>query len=110
MGPRSVCLLLTFDGLPVACAAIRELESSVAEIKRVYVVPPFRRRGLARWLLAELERHAVESNFQLLRLETGRRQPEALALYEVCEYAQIAPYGRHVGDPMSVCFEKVLIR
>jgi putative acetyltransferase len=110
LGPRSVCLLVTFDALPVACGAIRELENSVAEIKRVYVVPQFRRRGLARWLLAELERHAVESHIQLLRLETGRRQPEALALYEVCGYAQIAPYGRHVGDPMSVCFEKVLIR
>ncbi len=110
LGLRGICLLVKFDGLPVACGAVCELEAGTAELKRVYVLPGFRRRGLARWVLGELEQRATANDFRLLRLETGKRQPEAVALYKECGYTQIAPYGRHVGDPMSVCFEKVLVR
>ena len=89
---------------------MEELEASTAELKRVYVTPGFRRRGLARRLLDELEQRAVDNDFRLLRLETGKRQPEAVGLYASCGYTQIPPYGRHAGDPMSVCFEKLLTR
>jgi putative acetyltransferase len=109
LGARGICLIASCDGKPVACGAIRELATDTAEVKRVYVVPEFRRLGIARRLLTELEGRAAESGFHFLRLETGKRQPEALALYESCGYAETPPYGRHVGDPMSVCFEKVLI-
>jgi len=108
LGRRGICLLVRFDSLPVACGAVCEVEAGTGEFKRVYVLPDFRRRGLARWLVSELEQRATENDFGLLRLETGKRQPEAVALYKDCGYTQIAPYGRHAGDPMSVCFEKVL--
>jgi GNAT superfamily N-acetyltransferase len=72
----------------------------------MYVVAPARRRGVARSLLAELERRAAEFGYSLIQLETGNRQPEAIALYESCGYHRIPPYGSHVGDPVSVCFQK----
>jgi putative acetyltransferase len=107
-GPRGICLIARCDDRSVACGAFGELDAITAELKRVYVVPGFRRGGIGRRLVAELEGLALGSGFRLVRLETGTRQPEALALYEACGYARIAPYGRHVGDPMSVCFEKRL--
>ena len=110
LGLRGICLLVKFDSLAVACGALRALDTGTAELKRVYVRPEFRRSGLARRLLGELEQRATEIDYCRLWLETGKRQPEAIALYEACGYTQIAPYGRHVGDPMSVCFEEVLTR
>ena len=109
LGPRSSCLLVSCAEMPVACGALRQLETDIAELKRVYVVPEFRRRGLARRLLAALEQRAADLGFRLIRLETGKRQPEAVALYEASGYRRIPPFGRHAGDPMSVCFEKALI-
>jgi putative acetyltransferase len=106
LGARGICLVVKWDRRSVACGAFREFDPTTAELKRVYVVPEFRRTGIARRLVAELERRAVEGGFQFVRLETGKRQPEAVALYEAAGYTQIALYGRHVGDPMSVCFEK----
>lgn len=104
--PRSTFLLVQLGGQAVGCAALRPLDAATAEVKRMYVVPQVRRRGIARCLLGELERRAVEFGYSLIRLETGNRQPEAVALYESFGFRRIAPYGRHVGDPMSICFEK----
>ena len=72
----------------------------------MYVAPSVRRRGLARRLLAELEEKAIKLGYAIVRLETGNRQPEAIALYESCGFRRIAPYGSHVDDPLSICFEK----
>jgi hypothetical protein len=57
-------------------------------------------------LLAELEAKAASFGYTVVRLETGNRQPEAIALYESCGYRRIAPYGCHKDDPLSICFEK----
>lgn len=76
----------------------------------MYVAPDVRRGGVGRGLLAEMERLAIEFGYRILRLETGNRQPEAIALYESSGFRRIAPYGCHVGDPLSVCFEKSVNR
>jgi GNAT superfamily N-acetyltransferase len=104
--PRSAFIIARLDNQPVGCAALRPLDAKTAEIRRMYVVAPARRRGVARSLLAELERRAAEFGYSLIQLETGNRQPEAIALYESCGYHRIPPYGSHVGDPVSVCFQK----
>ncbi len=76
----------------------------------MYVLRSVRRRGVGRRLLAELEARAAMFGFTALRLETGNRQPEAIALYESSGFQRIAPYGSHVDDPLSICFEKALVR
>jgi GNAT superfamily N-acetyltransferase len=106
--PRGVFLVARTDDGPVGCGGIREHTDDIAELKRMYVVPAARRLGIARGLLAELERRAVALAYARVRLETGVRQPEAIALYESCGYVPIERYGHYRASPMSRCFEKVL--
>jgi GNAT superfamily N-acetyltransferase len=74
----------------------------------MYVRASARRRGVAAAVLAELERLATARGLTTLRLETGDRQPEAIALYESCGYRPIPAFGEYLGDPHSVCMEKRL--
>jgi len=67
-----------------------------------------RRRGVARALLADLEALARARGFTHVRIETGDRQPEAVALYASAGYSRIAPFGEYAGNEYSVCFEKRL--
>jgi len=106
---RSAFLIALVEGEPVGCAAVYPICADVAEVRRMYVAPPVRRHGVARRLLAELEARAAIFGFKALRLETGDRQPEAIALYESSGFRRIAPYGSHVCDPLSICFEKPLV-
>lgn len=106
--PRSVFLLARLDGHPVGCGALRWFDDHTAEIKRMYVAPAGRRRGIARRLLVELERHAQAFGYQAIRLETGIRQPEAQRLYEALGYRGIAAFGPYAGNPTSVCYEKAI--
>ena len=105
---RSIFLIARVRDEPVGCAALRPLDAITGEIRRMYVVRSARRRGIARCLLAELERIAIDFGYGAVRLETGNRQPEAIALYESCGFHRIPPYGPHVHDPLSICFEKSL--
>ena len=106
---RGVFLIARLDGDPVGCGVVRALGDGIGEIKRMYVRPSARRLGIARALLEDLERHGRALGFHALRLETGERQPEANALYERAGYRPIPPFGEYVSDPMSLCFEKVLM-
>jgi GNAT superfamily N-acetyltransferase len=103
-----VFLLGRCEGTAVACGAVRPLDSTMGELKRMYVRPAARRRGFARRLLEELERVAHELDLRVLRLETGVNQPEAVALYERAGYAPIAAYGEYIGNTYSLCYEKTL--
>jgi GNAT superfamily N-acetyltransferase len=78
------------------------------EVKRMFVRPEFRRRGLARAMLARLEEAAVDRGYRSLRLETGEGQPEAIALYRAAGYRPIPCYGEYAAHPASCCFEKAL--
>jgi len=96
------------DEKPVGCGAFKPHEDGGAEIKRMYVLPEYRGRGIAARILKELENWAVELSYTRCILETGRRQPEAIALYLKHGYTQIPNYGPYAGVENSVCFEKDL--
>jgi len=80
--PWSVFLIARVDGQVVGCGAVWPMEAGIAEVRRMFVAASFRRRGIARRLLVELERRAAGFGYRVLRLATGVRQPEAIALYE----------------------------
>jgi GNAT superfamily N-acetyltransferase len=98
------------DGAPVATGAwrrssVRALGADVtAEVKRMYVVPTAQRRGLARRMLAHLEATAAEAGIEAMVLETGMKQPEAIALYESSGYEAIPGFGYYCGSELSRCF------
>ena len=96
------------SGQPVGCGAIRQFAPGVAEIKRIFVEPGTRQRGLGRRILSALEVIARDFGYKALQLETGLRQPAAIRLYEAAGYQRIPAYGRYCNDPLSVCFGKVL--
>ncbi|GAC1382856.1 MAG: GNAT family N-acetyltransferase [Marmoricola sp.] len=82
--------------------------ASVVEIKRMYVVPEARGRGLARRMLAHLEETAVAAGVAGMILETGIRQPEAIGLYVSAGYVPVRGFGHYAGSPYSRCFAKTL--
>ena len=103
---------------PVGCGALRWIRDAalvdalgprVGELKRMYVAPEARGRGVARAVLAHLEAEARSLGLERLVLETGTRQPEALALYRRAGFIEIAPYGEYsASSATSVCFSKAL--
>jgi GNAT superfamily N-acetyltransferase len=93
-------------GQPVGCGGLRPIGDGAAEIKRMYVVPHRRGEGLSRHLLAALEAEAEMLGWNVLRLETGIRQPEAIALYSHSGYVRVANFGPYVDSVDSICFEK----
>jgi len=101
--------VVAYDGTrPVACGAIRDHGAGTMEVKRMFVQPEIRKTGLATIVLRELEKWAVEMSIERCVLETGKRQPEAIALYKKNGYRIIPNYGKYVGVENSVCFEKTL--
>ena len=101
------------DGTALGCGALRALGDGVAEIKRMYVVPAARGRGVSRAVLGALQDAARERGWTTLRLETGPRQPEAIGLYTSAGYGPIEAFGAYVGDPdaeESLFFERALDR
>ena len=104
--PRSVFIVARLDGQPVGCGALRPIDSDSAEVKRMYVAERARRLGIARRILTELEHFAAEYDYRVIRLETGNRQPEAVALYEKYGFYRIGPFGKYVENPVSIYFEK----
>jgi GNAT superfamily N-acetyltransferase len=94
------------DGLPVGCGGVCRFDETRAELKRMYVAPEARGRGLGRLLLEELERAASALGYRGVVLETGDQQPEALGLYASAGYEPIPCYGVYAARPLSRCFEK----
>lgn len=102
------------DGAAVGIAALVLVEPSAgitegaAELKRMFVAPEARGAGVATALLVAVERAAAEAGATRLVLETGPRQPAAIALYEKHGYARIPNFGPYINDPLSLCFAKDL--
>lgn len=96
------------NGQASACGAIREFDAGTMEVKRMYVLPEHRGKGFATKILAELEQWAAELSCNRCVLETGKNQPEAIALYDKNGYSRIPNYGQYEGVENSVCFEKRL--
>ena len=99
--------VVVMDGnLPVGCGAMKAYEADAMEIKRMYTAPTHRQRGIGSLVLEELERWAHELGHKRCVLETGQKQPEAIALYTKRGYGIIPNYGQYIGVESSVCFEK----
>lgn len=96
------------DDVPVGCGAFKEYEPGVMEVKRMFVQPDCRGRGVAGRILQGLEGWMEELGYRRWILETGEKQPEAIRLYEKSGYSRIPNYGQYVNVATSVCFEKRL--
>ena len=96
------------DGKPAACGGVQIFGAEYAELKRMYVRPQFRGRGLGRRMLECLAARAREGGVRLLRLETGIHQSAAIRLYEAYGFRRRAPFPPYREDPLSLCYEKVL--
>ena len=105
---RGTFLVARVGGQPAGCSAVRRIGDGAGEIKRMYVAPAFRGRGIGARLLAALEDEARRLQLGRLLLETGPRQIEALGLYRSAGYVEIPPFGEYVDSPLSVCMEKRL--
>jgi len=106
---RGAFLVVYVDAVPVGCGALRVLDAETAELKRMYVMPTARGRGLGRRLVAALEAEARAIDVRRLVLETGIRQDAALALYRATGFEPIALYGEYRSSPeTSVCLGKDL--
>lgn len=115
--PRGSFFLGYLEDEPVVTGAWRRRDDVVvegtretAEVKRMYVVPRARGRGLARRMLAHLEDTARDAGARVMVLETGLRQPEAIALYISAGYVPIPGFGYYKDAPLSRCFARVLPR
>ena len=94
-------------GQAVGCAALVK-RGGYGEIKRMFVDEACRGIGAGRQLLEQLVMFARMSGLQVLRLETGIHQPEAIALYERAGFVRCAPFGEYQPDPLSLFMEKAL--
>lgn len=99
-------IVLYLDEKPVGCGAIKAFNANTMEVKRMYILPKARGKGLATRILKELEVWAFDLGYKKCILETGKRQPEAIALYTKNGYEIIPNYGQYVGIENSVCFQK----
>ena len=93
---------------PIGCGAFKEYELGVAEIKRMYVKPELRGKGIAAEILSNLEEWAKDEGFKTCILETAIKQPEAIRLYEKSGYTRIPNYGQYIGVEISLCMQKQL--
>lgn len=115
VAPRGAFFVGHRDGVPVVSGAWRRRSdvefagtTSTAEIKRMYVAPVARGLGLARQMLAHLEATAQAAGAEAMILETGLKQPEAIALYESSGYVVIPGFGHYRDSPVNRCFAKLL--
>ncbi|MGY1808392.1 GNAT family N-acetyltransferase [Blastococcus sp. SYSU D00669] len=106
--PVGLFLVAEVDGVPAGCGAWRVHRDGVVEVKRMYVEPGFRRLGLARVVLAALEASAAAAGHRAAVLNSGNRQPEALALYADAGYGPVPGYGIYADAPDAVFLGKEL--
>ena len=103
------CIVAFEQDVPVGCGALKPYDSRRMEIKRMFVVPAYRGRGIASLVLAELEKWTAELSYAGCILETGLKQPVAMALYQKNGFHRIPNYGQYADVHNSVCFEKILV-
>lgn len=106
--PGGLFLVAEVDGVPAGCGAWRVHGPATVEVKRVYVEPAFRRRGLAEAVMAALETTAAAAGHRAVVLNTGPRQAEALALYDRLGYRPVAGFGTYACTDGSIFLGKDL--
>lgn len=106
--PYGIFLVGSVDGRDVACGGLRLRSEGIGEIKRMYVDPSARGRGLSRAVLMALLDHARAVGLTEVWLETGTAQPEARRLYESAGFVPMEPYGDYKDDERSRCYRLAL--
>lgn len=106
---ESAAVVAVEGEMPVGCGCYRPFDRNNVEIKRMYVKPDYRGRGIAGQLLSQLEAYALKAGYKAAVLETGYKQKEAIGLYEKCGYKRILNYGPYVEMKSSICFKKHLL-
>jgi GNAT superfamily N-acetyltransferase len=105
---RNVIVCYT-DNNPIGCGAFKPHDEKKAEIKRMFVQPGYRGHGIGLNILRELELWAAELNYSACILETGKKQPEAIRLYQKAGYEIIKNYGQYENVENSVCMLKNIL-
>ena len=103
--PHGLFLVAEVDDIPAG----RARGDGRAEMKRVYVEPAFRRRGLAQVLVDALEADVARAGIRSLELNTGHEQPEAIALYAAMGYVPVTGFGLYACEPGAVFLGKDLL-
>lgn len=96
------------NGIAVACGCFKQFDAQRIELKRMFVTPEFRGRGIASAMVVELERWGTELGYETVILETGKGQPEAIALYRKLGYGDIPHFGEFPEESRSICLGKSL--
>jgi len=104
--PGSVFLVARRDGNAVGCGALVPMDEYCVEVKRMFVAKGARGLGIATMILAELERLSREFDYDVMRLETGIKQPESIALYGKAGFYRIPNFPPFENDRSAVCFER----
>ncbi len=104
-----VFFLANLDGKPVGCGGLKQTKFGEIELKRFYLRPEARGKGIAKKMLATLEAEALAMGFETIFLETGPPQIEAVALYESAGYIRCGAFGGYPENPLSIFMEKRLI-
>lgn len=103
-------LVARIDGVAIGCGAVRFIDATTAEVKRMYVAPTARGGGVGREIVRALEAFAVAEGARRLVLETGPKQVEAIALYEQLGFAVTPCWGQYINGKNSICYAKPLLR
>lgn len=102
-------VLVHNNGQVAGCGAIKEFNDLAVEVKRMYVKPTHRRKGIAQVILTELETWAKELGYDSCVLETAKDMTDAVAFYKKLDYKMIPNYGQYEAVKTSVCFQKNLV-
>ncbi|MHB8209193.1 GNAT family N-acetyltransferase [Mucilaginibacter sp.] len=108
LDPLDTAVIAYYNGKPIGCGCFKKFDKQSVEIKRMYVEPELRGRGIASAVLNELEKWAKENGFKHTVLETGLKLDDANALYRKQGYEIIENYGKYAGVKSSVCMKKAL--
>lgn len=99
-------IIIYINNTPVGCAAFKHYDDKTAEIKRVFIIEEYRRKGLSNQLMSLLENKAKEKGYKKLILETGEPLDAAMKLYSNIGYKIIPNYGQYKDMEESICMEK----
>jgi GNAT superfamily N-acetyltransferase len=102
-------VVVYINEIPVGCGAIRQFDENTTEVKRMFVMPEYRGKGIAATILKELEDWAKELGFTYCILETGIKMKDAIRLYQRNAYTPIENYGPYAGLDNSVCMKKHIL-
>jgi len=102
-------VIANYESNPAGCGCFKKYDDETIEIKRMFVKPEFRGKGISKLVLHELETWGKHLGYTKAILETGKNQPEAIGLYERFGYNRINNYDQYVGMENSICMMKTLV-